>query len=128
PELAAHAHEGPASMALPLILLAIGSTVVGFLGIPGNSRFEAWLAPVFHGHAHEHGSEATLIALAALLAAVIGWFAARQLFAKGAQPQPANPDAGVFGTLKHAYYVDDIYRNGVVRPLLQFSKGPLEKG
>jgi NADH-quinone oxidoreductase subunit L len=128
PELAAHAHEGPAAMTLPLILLAVGSTVVGFLGIPGNSRFDAWLAPVFHGHAHEHGTAATVIALAALLAAIVGWLAARQLFAKGAQPQPAQPDQGVFGTLKHAYYVDDLYRDAVVRPLLQFSKGPLEKG
>ena len=37
-------HESPASMTLPLIILAIGSALVGFLGIPGLSAFERWLA------------------------------------------------------------------------------------
>jgi len=42
-------HESPRSMTLPLIVLAIGSVVVGWLGLPGGARvnvFERWLEPV----------------------------------------------------------------------------------
>ncbi len=54
----AHAHESPLSMTMPLMILAAGATLVGFLNVPsavwpGMMRFEHFLAPVF-----EHGSEA----------------------------------------------------------------------
>jgi NADH-quinone oxidoreductase subunit L len=39
-------HESPRSMTLPLIVLAVGSLVVGFVGIPHLSAFEHWLEPV----------------------------------------------------------------------------------
>jgi NADH-quinone oxidoreductase subunit L len=51
-----HAHEAPRSMALPLVLLALGSVFVGFAGVPhfmgGSNRFETWLAPVFGEEGH----------------------------------------------------------------------------
>ncbi len=34
PEVAAHIHESPASMTVPLTLLAIGSVLAGWLGTP----------------------------------------------------------------------------------------------
>jgi NADH-quinone oxidoreductase subunit L len=126
PELASHAHDAPPSMAVPLVVLALGSMTAGFLGIPGNSAFDAWLAPVFHGHGHEHGSEAMIITGFAILAFVAGLGLAYSRFGKGGEPTPADPDAGWFGTLKNAYYVDALYQKGIVRPLLQFAKGPLE--
>src|SRR5579862_8512542 len=61
-------HESPPSMLVALVVLAIGSVLVGFLGVPpalgGGNLFEHWLAPVTEageGHAqpeHEavHGS------------------------------------------------------------------------
>jgi NADH-quinone oxidoreductase subunit L len=42
-------HESPRSMTLPLIVLAIGSVVVGWVGLPGGAKvnlFERWLEPV----------------------------------------------------------------------------------
>jgi NADH-quinone oxidoreductase subunit L len=42
-------HESPRSMTLPLIVLAVGSLVAGWAGIPGGARinaFERWLEPV----------------------------------------------------------------------------------
>ncbi|MBD3335626.1 MAG: NADH-quinone oxidoreductase subunit L, partial [Candidatus Eisenbacteria bacterium] len=59
-----HAHESPPSMALPLVVLGIGSLAAGFLGTPavlglGPNHFHDWLAPVFaaggHGAAEAHG-------------------------------------------------------------------------
>ena len=49
---AAHApHDAPLSMAIPLILLAIGSVVAGYVGVPhalgGSNRIEAFLEPSF---------------------------------------------------------------------------------
>jgi NADH-quinone oxidoreductase subunit L len=126
-ELAAHAHEAPASMAGPLVLLAIGSMTAGFLGVPGNSAFDAWLAPIFHGHAHEHGSEGLIITGFAVASFLLGLAVAYVRFGKGGQPAPVNPDAGTFGLLKNAYYVDALYQNALVRPLLAFSRGPVEK-
>ncbi len=42
-------HESPRSMTVPLIVLAVGSVVVGWLGFPGGAKFNAferWLEPV----------------------------------------------------------------------------------
>ena len=55
PEVASHVHESPASMTVPLTVLAIGSVFAGWLGVPklwtafGESfrGFEHWLEPVF---------------------------------------------------------------------------------
>ena len=48
-------HEAPWSMAIPLILLAIGSVVAGYVGIPhalhGSNRIESFLEPSFEAHA-----------------------------------------------------------------------------
>jgi NADH-quinone oxidoreductase subunit L len=51
-----HLHESPAVMTAPLIILAAGSVVAGYLGVPevlkGSNVFHHFLAPVFGG-AHE---------------------------------------------------------------------------
>src|SRR5262249_4287962 len=50
-----HLHDAPPAMALVLIVLAIGSIVAGFVGIPhalgGGNRIEAFLEPSFEAHA-----------------------------------------------------------------------------
>src|SRR5207302_1293624 len=55
PEAAAHIHESPPSMTIPLQILALGSILAGWVGVPKiwtmfpekMRLFEAWLAPVF---------------------------------------------------------------------------------
>src|ERR1044071_9422356 len=54
PEVAAHIHESPPSMTVPLTLLAAGSVLAGWIGTPKFwglpeffRGFETWLAPVF---------------------------------------------------------------------------------
>jgi NADH-quinone oxidoreductase subunit L len=50
-EVEHHVHESPKSMTVPLVILALGSIVAGWLGVPhslgGANRFEKFLAPVF---------------------------------------------------------------------------------
>jgi NADH-quinone oxidoreductase subunit L len=51
-EHAVHPHESPPTMTIPLILLAIPSLLIGFVGVPpGNSPIEHFLEPVFAQHA-----------------------------------------------------------------------------
>jgi NADH-quinone oxidoreductase subunit L len=54
-ETAHHIHESPKTMTVPLVILAAGSIVAGFLGVPhalgGQNRFERFLEPVFANHA-----------------------------------------------------------------------------
>ncbi len=48
-------HEAPWSMAIPLIVLAIGSVFAGYIGVPhalgGSNRIETFLEPSFEAHA-----------------------------------------------------------------------------
>src|SRR5256885_15336864 len=63
-----HIHESPRSMTVPLIILAIGSVVAGYVGFPawlgGNNAFEKFLDPVFEPLPIPHGPEAEYSSLA----------------------------------------------------------------
>jgi NADH-quinone oxidoreductase subunit L len=52
-------HEAPWSMAIPLIVLAIGSVLAGYVGVPhalgGSNRIETFLHPSFEAHAAPAG-------------------------------------------------------------------------
>src|SRR5262245_40228343 len=67
-------HESPSSMTIPLMVLAAGSIVVGFLGIPHMSVFENWLEPVIStvGGRHEAPGLGEILALMAASLAVAG--------------------------------------------------------
>ena len=49
-----HLHDAPPAMALALIVLALGSILAGFVGVPasigGNNRLERFLEPSFEAH------------------------------------------------------------------------------
>ena len=56
-------HEAPPSMAIPLIVLAIGSVFAGYVGVPhalgGNNWIEGFLHPSFEVTAQSHGVTAS---------------------------------------------------------------------
>jgi NADH-quinone oxidoreductase subunit L len=62
-----HLHESPAVMTVPLVILAAGSIVAGWLGIPealkGSNLLHHFLSPVFGGHevAAGHGDAHSMI-------------------------------------------------------------------
>jgi NADH-quinone oxidoreductase subunit L len=122
PHVAAHVRESPRAMTVPLVLLAAGSLLVGFLGVPevlgGGNRFAAWLAPVFaagHGaaphDAHAPGLEGTLMAIAVAVAAagVLLAFLVYQRRALSADAFAAIAGGGPYRLLVHTYYLDEIY-------------------
>ena len=132
-EQAHHLHESPASMIVPLQVLALGSIVAGFMGVPetlfGGNWIEHFLHPVFAA-AHHTLAEVQLAAVPghateyALMAASVGVGLAGILLATRMylwHPELADSlatrFAGVHRVLLHKYYVDELYGAVFVRGL-----------
>jgi NADH-quinone oxidoreductase subunit L len=132
-----HLHDAPPPMAIPLILLAIGSVVAGYVGFPqvlgGGNWFEHFLEPSFGVHAAEetaeHGPE-LLLMLVSTAVAVAGIGIAVYFFLKNraAADRLAERAAGMHRVLEHKYYVDEIYDAAIVQPILIVSEQGLWKG
>jgi NADH-quinone oxidoreductase subunit L len=109
-----HAHEGPWMMNLPLLLLATGSTVVGFFGLPavmGGSMFAGFLAPSFpEVHAHEVSAqlEYTLMALA-VIAGGLGITIAWVMYGEHSTPQFKAARNWLLRLFSKKYFFDEIY-------------------
>ena len=89
-----HVHESPATMTVPLWILAGLSIVGGWIGIPpalgGSNLFEHWLAPVFGGAADAASQGATHAAVGlGLVKAAWAGEAAGHAAAAGAHHDPA---------------------------------------
>ena len=136
-EQAHHLHESPRTMLEPLIVLAAGSILAGYLGIPAilgervgfANFFEHFLEPVFES-AHEtlpqvfsaeapgHDVEWMLMG-ASVAVAFLGIILAALFFQR--HPEIPTRLAGSLATLHrvllHKYYVDEIYDAVFVRGL-----------
>jgi NADH-quinone oxidoreductase subunit L len=129
-----HVHESPSTMIVPLQILALGSVVVGFLGVPhaidvlhvGN-RIEAFLEPVFKPAHHAlaevfarpaPGTEVELgLMVASVLVAVSGILVARYFYRTNPEipARLARTFAGAHRVLLNKYYVDEFYGSVFVR-------------
>ncbi|GIF19882.1 NADH-quinone oxidoreductase subunit L [Actinoplanes tereljensis] len=85
-----HPHESPFIMTVPLMLLALGSIVAGFL-LSRHSAIPQWLEPVTGEGEHDPVMNKTLISILVLAVSVGGAGLAWALFSKGTalQEQPA---------------------------------------
>jgi len=132
-EQAHHLHESPRSMVLPLQVLAAGSILVGFLGVPalleGNNWIEHFLHPAFADAHHTlaavfaaeepgHGVEWALMLASVTIAAFGIWLATRFYKAHPQIPKRL-AEAWPFAhrVLLNKYYVDELYGAVVVRGL-----------
>jgi NADH-quinone oxidoreductase subunit L len=140
----AHAlHDAPPSMAFVLIVLAIGSVLAGYIGLPhalgGANWIETFLHPAFLAPGAEHagaeavhgeaGTELMLMGLSVGLA-LAGLGIAFYFWLRN----PAVADAwsrrfsGVHRLLGNKYYVDEIYDAAIVQPIRIVSTSGLWKG
>ena len=136
-------HDAPPSMAIALIVLAIGSVVAGYVGVPhalgGENRIETFLHPSFTvpTAAHEaaeahHADAATELMLMALSVGVafagigLAWFFWSRHPEKSTAMQ--RRFHGLHQLLLNKYYVDELYDNAVVRPIQSVSTSVLWKG
>ena len=113
-----HLHESPQVMTLPLVILAIGALLAGWIGLPGvlgGSQFAHWLEPVIHAHEETHGSEALELGLMAVsvYVAAFGFFIAYLMYYRAAlSPERFAAFAGGFfyRLFDRKYYLDEIYQ------------------
>jgi NADH-quinone oxidoreductase subunit L len=129
-----HVHESPKSMLIPLAVLAVLSIFGGWFALPafwgGPDYFANFLTPVFGSPEAAAGTEAAsrttelLFALGAVTIALIGFLIAMSFYRKatGKPESLAKSMSGVYTTLLHKYYVDELYAAVIVKPLLWVSR------
>ena len=137
-----HVHDAPPSMAFALIVLAIGSVLAGFIGIPhalgGSNWIEGFLHPSFLPPGAPHAAEAVhadasmellLMGISVGLAfAGVGIAAYFWLRNPAAATAWSRRFSGVHTLLLNKYYVDEIYDAAIVQPIKIISTGGLWKG
>lgn len=124
-----HLHESPASMTIPLVILAILSIVGGFIGVPealgGHHWLEHFLAPVFEKSTAllvvpelSKSTEITLMcisvggALLAVLYAYVKYIKNAHVPVKDTEERPALVDISY-----HKFYIDELYDAVIRKPL-----------
>jgi NADH-quinone oxidoreductase subunit L len=138
PEQEHHLHESPPVMTGPLVVLALGAVVAGWVGIPkvlalgaDVNWIEHFLAPVrarLQGPEpveHDLGLAADLVLIALSVAIGLGGILlARSLYRRGPQADRAWAERfpGLYRLLAHKYYVDELYDAVIVRPLAALSR------
>jgi NADH-quinone oxidoreductase subunit L len=150
-------HDAPPSMAIPLIVLAIGSVVAGFVGVPhalhGSNRIETFLEPSFHASApaeaaassepvaaapaeagealHEADPSTELMLMGVSTGIAVAGFLIAVFFwirRPDAAAALAQQFSFLYRLLDRKYYVDEIYDAVIVQPIKQVSTGALWKG
>jgi NADH-quinone oxidoreductase subunit L len=136
-----HLHEAPWIMTGPLVVLGVLSLAGGIINLPSffpgpHHGLDHWLEPVvapakaFLTVALPHGStEFALIGLAIVIAVVgLVWGQRATL----ARPIPTAHDApeerGIWKLLHRKWYVDELYDEFIVSPLVRLSRTVLWKG
>jgi NADH-quinone oxidoreductase subunit L len=128
-------------MLLPLVVLAILSVVGGWVGVPaalgGSNHFEHFLEPVFASTAITpgalnadnvgHGLELGLAAIS-VLTALAGFYLAYLWYFKkpGTAAALAARSKTAYALLENKFWIDELYTNFIVIPLLMFTRGFLE--
>ncbi|MBI5026874.1 MAG: NADH-quinone oxidoreductase subunit L [Nitrospirae bacterium] len=128
-----HLHESPGVMTIPLMLLAVGAVVAGWVGIPpllgGGAQFAEFLKPVL-GYPEAHGTHAeewaimglsTVIAISGIVIAAI-WY----LLKTEIPVRLAEGFSNIYRTLYNKYYVDEFYSFIIVRPTFWIANNVLE--
>jgi NADH-quinone oxidoreductase subunit L len=149
-----HLHDAPAAMALALIVLAVGSVLAGYAGVPralgGSNALGGWLAPSFTarsvttladqqvgevgeaggaGEAGAAGLELSLMVVSSIVAIVgIGLAAFIWLKRREIADRAAATFPGLYRLLLNKYYVDEVYDAAIVQPIRIVSQEALWRG
>ena len=124
-----HLHESPASMTIPLIILAVLSALGGLIGIPavlgGGHWLENFLAPVFEVSTTktsaltlDHTTEYVLMAISVTAALLSMVYAYVRYVKQGHIPASDRTDRGLLARLSYnKFYIDEVYNSLITRPL-----------
>ncbi|GAB5465011.1 MAG: NADH-quinone oxidoreductase subunit L [Candidatus Kapaibacteriales bacterium] len=140
-------HESPATMTIPLVVLAILSAVGGFVGVPYALGFfvsdhpnllHSYLMPIFakadsilgiEPHHEVHAIEYILMTLSTVVA-IVAIFIAKKMYSDPELKTATNLSTkykGAYNTLWNKWYLDEGYYKGFVTPIYRFSKNFLWK-
>ena len=116
----AHRHESPAVMTVPLVILAVGSILSGWLGAPEylwGSRWDHYLEGIFGAQEH-HGSVTTelMVTLLTLVVVAAGIFSAFLKYGRTGAGVDREPAHLLYRLSLNKYYVDEVYDFLFVRP------------
>ena len=132
-----HLHESPASMTIPLLILAVLSAAGGFIGVPEVLEGSNWLAnfmsplfdlsrqvnpEAFGPSTLSHSDEYILMGVsvgAALISALVAY---SMYVSKGSVPAPDSQEkSGLQKVVYNKYYVDELYDTVFVKPVRSLS-------
>ena len=126
-----HIHESPATMTIPLIILAIFSAIGGFVGLPevfakNGNKIGDFLSPVFErsgqiltAHTVPHQTEMILIIVSALLVIIVSVWAWNKY--KNYAPSPGKENAFA-RAISNKFYIDEAYDLLFVKPYHSLSR------
>jgi NADH-quinone oxidoreductase subunit L len=133
-----HIHESPPIMTVPLVVLAAGATLIGFIGLPGDLFHHpeynllaheldpvidaGWTGPKFEVPHHIEGIFMAVSTLVAVLG--IGLAA---VFYRGGYKAPARAFGakfpGFLRLVQDKFRIDELYDRVLIRPIRAFSRG-----
>jgi NADH-quinone oxidoreductase subunit L len=110
----AHLHESPPSMVGPLVVLALATVSVGFLGFgPVGAPFFDW---VFVGSPEAVSFDPAVASLSVAVAGA-GLLIGYAIYRRYRVPDPITRLGPAYTVLENKYYLDDVYFRGVVKPV-----------
>ena len=121
-----HLHESPAVMTIPLMILAVLSTVGGFLGIPEIFHYPHFLSGFlrtivgyqYNEEIPSEGFEWRLVITSIIALVVLIYLVRYYYISKREMPESDNVQLGFLPRLvSHKYYIDELYNAVITRPL-----------
>ena len=122
---AEHAHESPAPMTVPLLLLAVFALSLGAVAIDWGASYHGFAYWMTEGHEKFHIVPwLTVVSLALALGGIaVGWFVyGRRGYAEQAHHTVASRFPAMHSILLNKYYMDDLYQWVIDRIALAFSR------
>jgi len=132
-----HLHESPASMTIPLIILAVLSAVGGFIGVPealhGSHHLAEFMSPLYEASRQvnpsaflptelSHSEEYLLMGVSVAVALVSAIVAYVMYVQKASVPASDSQEkSSLQGLVYNKYYVDELYDNVFVKPIKTLS-------
>jgi len=123
PQGVEHAHESVPAMTIPMMILAIGAALGGYVGLQEGGSINELLRTVLVGRTPEHAPAHVMSAEAAMamsgVLSAVGILSAWYIYRR--KPMIAMAAAfsmrGPYELLKNKYYIDELYDAVIVRPL-----------
>lgn len=132
-----HLHESPASMTIPLVILAVLSALGGFIGVPealhGTHHLAEFMSPLYDASRQvnpeaflptelSHSEEYLLMGVSVAVALVSAVVAYVMYVQKASVPaSDSQPKSALQGLVYNKYYVDELYDNVFVKSIKTLS-------